>query len=211
MDLAEMRALVRRDLHDEDSGSYRWTDDEIARHISRAVREFSVAVPLESKATLTTAPGSRDLSIASLADRVSLDAVEYPVGSYPPSYASFSIWGDTLTLLVDSPPLSAVDVYVYYGRLHTLDLSGSTVPAAFEEVVATGAAGYAALEWASFATNRLNAGGAEVWRDYLTWGQERLASFAGALAHHGRRARLHPRRLFVPALSPDIQGTDLPG
>lgn len=211
MDLAEMRALVRRDLHDEDGDSYRWTDDEIDRHIGRAAREFSVAVPLESKATLTTTPGSRDLSLASLADRVSVDAVEYPAGMYPPSYASFSLWGDTLTLLVDSPPVGESQVYVYYGRLHTLDLSGSTLPPTFEETIATGAAGYAALEWASFATNRLNAGGAEVWREYLTWGQERLASFADALSHHGTRARLRPRRLFVPALSADVQGTHLPG
>ncbi len=36
--------------------------------------------------------------------------------------------------------------------------------------MATGAGGYAALEWASYATNRINSGGDDVWRHYHTWG-----------------------------------------
>jgi hypothetical protein len=204
MNLPEMRTLVRRDLHDEDPAGYRWSDDELDRHIARAVRELSLAVPLEAKAVLTTTAASRDLSLASLADRVSIEAVEYPVGSYPPSYVSFSLWADTLTLLVDSPPLAAQEVNVFYGRLHTLDDTTSTVPAALEDVLATGAAAYAALEWASFASNRVNVGGADVWRSYLVWGQERLAAFAAALARHGRRSGVRARRLYRPALAPEV-------
>ena len=71
MNLSQMRALVRRDLHDEDAANYRWSDDELDRHITRAVRELSLAAPLEGKAVLTTTADSRDLSLASLADRVS--------------------------------------------------------------------------------------------------------------------------------------------
>jgi len=41
MNLTEMRAIVRRDLHDEDSGSYRWTDDEIVRYVADAVEDLS--------------------------------------------------------------------------------------------------------------------------------------------------------------------------
>ena len=204
MNLPEMRTLVRRDLHDEDPAGYRWSDDELDRHIARAVRELSLAVPLEAKAVLTTTAASRDLSLASLADRVSIEAVEYPVGSYPPSYVSFSLWADTLTLLVDSPPLAAQEVNVFCGRLHTLDDTTSTVPAALEDVLATGAAAYAALEWASFASNRVNVGGADVWRSYLVWGQERLAAFAAALARHGRRSGVRARRLYRPALAPEV-------
>ena len=43
MDLPTMRARVRRDLHDEDSNNYRWTDDELDRHIQRALNEVSTA------------------------------------------------------------------------------------------------------------------------------------------------------------------------
>jgi hypothetical protein len=209
MNLSEMRTLVRRDLRDEDENDYRWSDDELDRHIQRAVRELSLAAPLEQKTLLTATPGSRELSLASLNDRVFVEAVEYPAGQYPPLYAGFSLWGDTLTLLIDSAPASAESIRVYYGALHVLDESGSTLPSALEDVVATGAAGYAAVEWAGFAANRVNVGGGEVWRNYLTWGEQRLAAFAAALARCGRRSAVRVGRLYAPALPSDIRSTGL--
>jgi hypothetical protein len=207
MDLPTMRTVVRRDLHDEDSADYRWTDAELDRHIDRAVKEFGLAVPLESKTALTTTADSRDLSLASLTDLVVVEAVEYPVGRYPPSYAAFSLWGDVLTLLVDQAPLETEDVNLFYGALHTLDATSSTIPSHLEDLVATGAAAYAALEWASFATNRVNVGGVDTWRDYLIWGQDRLAVFARGLAQHGRRARVRVRQLYTPAGPADMRST----
>jgi hypothetical protein len=199
MNLSQMRTLVRRDLHDEDAAAYRWTDNELDRHIDRAVKEFSLAVPLDATATLTTVAGSRDLSLAALADRIVIEAVEYPVGRYPPSYVRFSLWADTLKLLIDGTPAAGEPVTVYYGKLHTLDATMSTIPMAMEDVVASGAAAYAALEWASFATNRINSGGADVWRNYLVFGENRLAAFARALATFGRRNRIRVQRLYRPA------------
>ena len=52
MNLTDMRAIVRRDLHDEDSNNYRWTDDELDRHIVHAVREFSERIPYEPYSAL---------------------------------------------------------------------------------------------------------------------------------------------------------------
>ncbi|MEX1254044.1 MAG: hypothetical protein WEE64_06865 [Dehalococcoidia bacterium] len=202
-----MRARVRRDLHDEEPASQRWRDPELDRHIARAVQEASVASPQEVKSTLTTTAGSRDLDISSLSGRVSIEAVEHPTGQFPPSYVRFSVWGDTLTLLLDSPPAGAEQVAVYYGALHSLDATGSTLPAALEDVVATGAAAYAALAWASFATNRVNAGGDETWRNYLVFGQERLAAFAQALAEQGRKGVVRARQLYTPAGPAPIQSS----
>lgn len=207
MDLATMRARLRKDLHDEDSANYRWTDGELDRHVQRAVREFSLASPLEAKATLAATPGSRDVSISGLTDIVGIEAVEYPVAAYPPTYARYSVWLSTLTLLVDAAPASAADVNVFYTKLHTIDATSSTVPARFEDVIAAGAAGYAAVEWSSFSTNRVNAGGQDVWRSYLTLGQERLAEFQRALARHGRRNAVRVRRLYAPADEPADQAT----
>jgi hypothetical protein len=207
MDLNEMRARVRTDLHDEAASNERWTDSELDRHIQRAVREFSLSVPLEDKATLSTTAGSRDVSIAGLNDLVSVEAVEYPVGEYPPSYVRFSVFLSTLTLLIDSPPVGVEAVDVYHTKLHTLDGSSSTLPERLEEVVATGAAAYAALEWSSFATNRVNVGGKDVWRDYLAWGQERLAQFQRALAEHGRKNAVRVRALYSPATTLADQST----
>jgi len=196
MNLTDMRARIRKDLHDEDSQNYRWTDSELNRHIDHAVRELSLSCHLEAKATLSTTAGSRDLSLSSLSDLVEIEAVEYPVGDYPPSYIRFSAWADTLTLLIDSLPGDAEDVYIYYGRLHTLDADSSTLPAKLEDLAALGAAAYAAIEWASFATNRVNLGGAETWRSYLTWGQDRLAAFMKGLTKHSRKNTVRVRRLY---------------
>lgn len=208
MDLPTMRTRVRRDLHDEDSASYRWTDAVLDRHIDRAVRELSLAVPREVKATLTTTAGSRDLSMATLTDLVVIEAVEYPIGQYPPIYVQFSLWANTLTLLMDKAPAGGESVNLYYGRLHTLDAATSTFPASLEDLMATGAGGYAALEWAGFATNRVNVGGDQTWRNYLTWGQERLAAFLRGLAQHSRKNAVRVRQLYKPARPPKSQSTD---
>jgi hypothetical protein len=198
MNLDEMRARVRADLHDEDENNYRWTDDALSRHIRHAVRELSVAVPLQARSTLLTSDGSRELPLDSLQDMVSIEAVEYPAGMYPPRYVRFSTWGPTLILLTESTPVEGEEVRVYYGKLHTLSEETSTIPPALEELAAVGAEGYAAIEWASFATNRVNLGGEDTWRSYLAWGQDRLAAFLQGLAKHSRRNALRPRRLYRP-------------
>jgi len=207
MDLPTIRARMRKDLHDEDALNYRWTDGELDRHIQHTVREFSLAVPLEAKTTLATTAGSRDLSITGLTDLVAIEAVEYPIVEYPPEHVRFSVWLSTLSLLVDKTPGAAEAVNVFWTKLHTIDATSSTVPARFEDVIAAGAAGYAALEWASFSTNRINVGGRDVWREYLIWGQERLAEFQRALARYGRRNAVRARRLYAPATPPVDQAT----
>ncbi|MBI4236375.1 MAG: hypothetical protein HY688_03350 [Chloroflexi bacterium] len=206
--LADIRTRVRKELHDEDATAYRWTDTVLDRHIARALGELALAAPREMVASPTTTAGSRDVSLASLASRVVVEAVEYPTGRYPPSLVPFSLWGDTLTLLVDTVPAGGEALKVYYGALHTLDATTSTLPAALEETLVTGAAAYAALEWANYAVNRINVGGEEVWRQYLAWGQERLADFQGQLARTGRRAALRLRQLYRPAQPPASQSTD---
>ena len=104
MDLPTMRARVRRDLRDSDAAQRRWSDDDLDRHVARAVRELSLAAPDEASSALTASAGSRDLDVSALADRVSIDAVEYPAGRWPRAFAAFSVWGDTLTLLVADAP-----------------------------------------------------------------------------------------------------------
>jgi hypothetical protein len=196
MNLNDMRSRIRKDLHDEDSQNYRWTDSELNRHIDHVVRELSLSCPLEAKATLTTTAESRDLSISSLTDLIEIEAVEYPVGDYPPSYIRFSVWADILTLLTDNLPGEGEDVYVYYGKLHTLNADSSTIPAKLEDLIALGATAYAAMEWANFAANRVNVGGAYSWRGYLTWGQDRLAEFMKGLAKHSVKNTVRVRQLY---------------
>ena len=196
MNLSEMIALVRKDLHDEDSNNYQWSDDELSRHVNRAVKELSEPVPLPAKATLPTTSGSREVDISSLTDRVMVQAVEYPIDESPARHQRFSVWGDTLTVISGDEPNGA-NCYIYYGVIHTLDADGSTIPAEYEDLVATGAGGYAAIGWAAFAINRVNIGGTVTPREYRIWGNERLRSFRDRLKRLGRRQRIRTQQLFI--------------
>ena len=207
MNLSDMRAIVRRDLHDEDASNYRWTNDEIDRHIAHAVREFSEAIPLEQKATKATTSGSRELDISNLSDRVMVAAVEYPVDKFPRRYQRFSLWGDTLTVLGDEVP-DGSNAYIYYGKLHTLDATTSTVPQQFEDLIAVGAEGYAAMEWAVYATNRVNVGGSETTEGFLRWGRDKLSNFKDELRRLSRRNRVRVRQLYRSYYSPVSKSTD---
>ena len=198
MNLPTMRSALRSDLHDEEEDNYRWSDDELDRHIARSLAEFSQSLPLEQTTDLATTSGSHELDISGLSDRVIVEAVEYPTGGYPPAYQRFAVWGDTLTLLSDSVP-DGRDARIYYGRLHTLDSDGSTIPGQYEDLVALGAAGYALNEWANFAVNRVNVGGGDTALEYRTQGEQRLARLHRELMRLGRHNRVRARQLYTPA------------
>ena len=206
MNLTDMRTIVRRDLHDEDAENYRWSNDELDRHIGHAVRDFSEAIPYEQKATKATASGCREVDISSITDRVMVEAVEYPVDGFPKMYQRFSLWGDTLTLLGEEVP-DGSSSYIYYGKLHSLGES-STIPAVHEDIIAAGACGYAASEWAIYAINRVNTGGTLTPDQLLKWGKEKLNFFRNELKRLGRRNRVRIRSLYKPHYPPVSQSTD---
>ena len=197
MNLTDMRTLVRRDLHDEDAGNYRWTNDELDRHIAHAVKELSEYLPYEQRATKATTSGSRELDISAITDRVTVEAVEYPVDEFPKKYQLFSLWGDTLTILGDEIP-DGSNTYIYYGKIHTLDASSSTIPAKFEDLVSVGGCGFAAVEWAVYAVNRVNVGGTVTPREFMDWGNQKLRRFWEELRRLGRRNRVRIRSLYKP-------------
>jgi len=207
MNLSEMRTIVRRDLHDEDASNYRWTDDELDRHIAHAVKDFSEYLPNEQKATKATTSGSRELDISNLSDRVTVVAVEYPVANFPKRYQRFSLWADTLTILGEEIP-DGSDVYIYYGKVHTLGAESSTIPAQHEDLIAAGACGYAAVEWAAYAINRVNVGGGITPREFLAWGNERLKYFKQEIKRLGQRNRVRVRSLYKPYYPVVSQTTD---
>ncbi len=193
MNLSEMRAILRRDLRDE-AVPYRWSDDELDRHIAHALKKFAEALPLEQKATKATVSGSREIDIATITDRIMVEAVEYPADKFPKRYQRFSLWADILTILGSEVP-DGGDAYIYYGKLHTLAAT-STIPTKYEDLVATGAAGYAAIAWGAYSVNRTNVGGTTTPREFLTWGKERLRLFKEELKRLGRRNRVRISQLY---------------
>ncbi len=194
--LVALRDQLRLDLRD--SPADRWTDAALERHIVRAVAEFSQAYPDPQATTLTTTPGSRDVSIATLADLIRIEAVEYPIAEYPRSFAAWQAWQTTLTLLVETAPATAESLVVYWGKLHACTTAACTVSAPDLDLVLTGAAGFAAREWATYATNRTNVDREAVER-YERLAAESLSHFHTELARRPRTARLAQRWLRRPA------------
>jgi len=203
--IATFRANIRKDLHDEDATAYRWTDAALDRHITRAVNEYSLHAPLEQRTGLTTTPNSRDLGIAGLANLIDVEAVEWPIGEFPPRRVGFSIWQTTLTMDVVGAPSAAESANVYWTRMHTIDVATSTVPASDEDIVCAGGAAYAALDWTSFATNRINTGGEDVWGRYKAFADERLRQFQRELRRVGRSNMVRQRRLYAPDTAPAVE------
>jgi len=136
-----------------------------------------------------------------------VEAVEYPVDKFPKRYQRFSLWADTLTLLGDEVP-DGSNAYIYYGKLHTLDATSSTIPAVCEDLIASGACGYAAVEWAVYAVNRVNVGGMPTPEEFLRWGRERLNYFRQEMKRLGRRNRVRIRSLYKPYYLPVSKSTD---
>jgi hypothetical protein len=205
MNLTEMIARVRQDLHDEDPEQYRWEDSLLSRHITHAVKDFSQACPRETRATLATLAGSREIDVSALTDRIRIEAVEYPAGLFPKRYSRFSLWSDVLTLLGEDVP-DGTDCNIYYGRLHTLDEAGSSIPSQYEDIIATGTCGYAATELGAYAINRVNIGGADTLEEFLELGQSKLTFFRAELKRLTRR--LSASRLYVPDYPAKSQNRD---
>lgn len=196
--LATIRAAVRIDLQDEDATNERWANDTLDRHIERAVLEYSHVSPLEKKSTFQTAQDSRDVDVSSLSSAIRIVAAEYPTGQYPPAYVPFSLWGDTLTLDLAGAPSGTPDAAVFWHAVHTINGTVS-FPDSHDDIIAGGAAGYAALEWSSFSSNRLNVGGDDVWGRYMEFANARLAAFRQQLSTLPSANRARTSRLYTPA------------
>lgn len=195
--LADIRTRVRKDLRDTDAANYRWSDTQLDRHIERALGDLSLAIPREATATLATTPGSRELSLGALSGLLDLEAVEYPAGHYPPTYIGFSRWASTLTLHTETVP-NGENARLYYTARHTLDGSGTTVPPEFEDLLAMGAAAYAANEQAAYLTNRVSTDGSAP-EDFRALALAWETAFRQLLATYARRNRVRARRLLTPA------------
>lgn len=191
--LPEIRDRVRNTLRDLDLSAARWSDAELDRHIARALAEVSLAAPLEATTTVATTPGSRELSTTALPDFLELRAVELPADAFPHRSVPFTVWAGTVALDLPSPPRGERARIRYLAR-HTLDEEGSTLPEAFDDILATGAAGHAAIAWAAFAIDRLNAG-EDVAERLRRWGEGRLRAFREQLREQGRSRPLRTRRL----------------
>lgn len=195
--LSDIRDLVRLDLHDADPASYRWSDDQLDRHIGHAVAEVNLLAPRQLSSTMATTAGDRELDLSSLTGLIGVERVEFPADYYPPCVARFERWGATLTLLLSREP-EGQDARIFYTASHTLDDAGSTLPPELESLVAMGAAAFAVTERAVFTAEELNTGGPAVPEQLAAWGRARETAFRQLLRECTRRRRTSSRRAVLP-------------
>src|SRR5262249_29182970 len=143
--LADFRDRVKYALGITGTSTERGFDNNsIDKHTIQAVEEFSLAVPLRSRADVAVSGGTRSFDLSSLTRPIAVEAIEYPVGDWPRVLLDFDLWGTTVTIDL-GPPGSAYTVRVYYTAQHLVDGVGSTVEGEHENVIVEGATALALL------------------------------------------------------------------
>jgi len=193
MDLATLRERVAADLGDA-AGAV-WTSDELDRAIRRALRDYSAVQPRRVETSVSVAAAGRELDLSAVADLMGVERVWFPYDAgqsgWPARWRCFELWpGPTLYLDVADEPAAGDVARVFYWTLHTLDglddATATTLPAEDEDLLALGAAGYAALEQSRAAIGALHVSGYTPlqWKE---WATAQLAEFARRLEAAERR------------------------
>jgi len=164
-------------------------------------------MPLDQVIAKATTPAEWTIDVSSLTDREKINAVEYPIGQYPTSWVKFALWGDTLTLKEGVTP-DGSNANIYWGKMHTLDGSSSTIPTKWEEIVAIGAAGFALVAWADYAINNVNLGGADTPETYISSGNLKLEHFRSVMKRQGKQGGFLRSQLYTPATLPVSETRD---
>ncbi|MDD5313365.1 MAG: hypothetical protein PHO26_10055 [Dehalococcoidia bacterium] len=197
--LSSIRTLVRRDLKDEDSVNYRWTDDEIDRAVEKAVLDYSEYCPMQVRSVLATVDGSQDIDISGLTDRIDVLQVEHPVDESLRQFHPFRVWADILTFQGGYEG-DGENCYVYWLQKHSITAQSSTIPSAHEGIIALGASAYAISSQAQYKSDMANTGGPNVDKDYNFWAKEKFKQFYDSLQ---RVKNYNPNKLKVIQLLPE--------
>ena len=176
--LEAIQATVRQLLRDEfeESQDYEFADDELEIHISEVLIEVSQRRPYEVKETVES-DGTKEVDISEITDLLEVEKVEYPVGSDPPSFEKFSIFGNTLRI-EDTTPTSGEDIYLYCRKVHQLTDTTSTLSPDLEKVLIEGAVAKAAMSW----LNKMRAQIVpQTYRWYHDWAAQQFAIYQNSL------------------------------
>lgn len=211
-----LRDLLRLDLADAAGTSATWSDADLDRHISHALDEYSLAWPYRRTATLTATNGSRDIGLSTqLTKPIAITAVEWPIDRYPRELVDFSYDNPDGTLRLNVPTAPAtgnLSVRVYYDALHIISASQLTARQSHWALILLGAAGYAAQQWASEGTNKVNLDARAVGH-YLEQARRNLSHFHAELQVPGKSTGIKRTTLYTPELrsSPSPTQSSDPG
>ena len=154
--LTVIRGRLQTDLDDAAAGI--WSTADLDQHIGDALRDLSHRIPRERTTTIATAAGSRDVSLATLTERVRLVAVEWPTGNDPKSFVDFSEWAGTLRIESAAVP-NGSNCIIYWQSLHSIVLASETLPEDYDDALVYAAAARACDQQAADTTNTLPTGG----------------------------------------------------
>jgi len=197
---------IRQDLSDSTSPPLLSSSD-LDRHVDHAVRDLALVAPLDLLLSATLTPGSRSVDLTATLSPYQLarlEGVEWPTGQYPQEFVQFNLFQMQLTLLVEAVP-SAADTINLYAKVSPVvtDTAGtSTLPPRYDDIVALGAAGYAAQELATRLMNQINIGGPAVWEHYIALSEKLLADFGTELGMLAQKTQFFAKRMYSPEYPP---------
>jgi len=148
--ISSLRTEIRQILRDEyvTGASLEFNDGELDQAIFKALVDVSQVSPYLTKETLTTTADSKELDISTLRDDLLfISHVEYKISQNPQQFRNVSLVQDTLTMDINWDPAASESVYLYCGKVHTLNEGESTLWPQHERAILDGAAGYAAQNW----------------------------------------------------------------
>ena len=153
--LTTLTASLRNDL--QDTASSTWTDALLERAITKAVGDFGLAWPVVASVDEAGVTDQRRYDLSATTGLLWVEAVEHEKDQDPPEFHPFREESrGVIYLLGDIIPATGDTFAVWYARTYTVDASGSTIPAEYEEFVLTGAFGHAFLMRASDTVGRIN-------------------------------------------------------
>jgi len=197
MNLVEMRARVREDLHDTDPSAYQWTNDQVDGAIQRAVREYTQRAPIEKISDLATTADSVEMDITSLTDLASIESIEFPTDETPPHYQRFVFYAGRVFM---RDPGDGTDARVKWLQKHTLAAGSTTIPEEHDEIIVLGATGYLAMSIAAHLVDKATIAGRYGTMSYRAWARERLDRYDDQLKGLARQRRVISRQLYTGGL-----------
>jgi hypothetical protein len=187
----------------QDTGLDRWESETLTLALRHALLQYSRALPDQAITTVNVTASSRELSIAAITPRLQVIKVWLPYTAaspeHPPNWRNFEEWpGDLLYFPDDSQPSSGNVARIFYSRPRTLSgLDGAqttTIKTPHEDIIITGAAGFAALARAEQLAETVTAED-NTYSHLHGWGFTRQNEFRAEL----NRLKNTPAGGFVPA------------
>jgi hypothetical protein len=205
--LADFRRWVRLAL--SDSGSLVWSDDEIDQGLRQALSEYSAALPFSQETVLELPGDGWEVALDGLDGLQRVLDCHYPYDSTLSGAAqlanqthSWRLWWDDARPVLELRtaggrlPQAEEELRVWYSTPHTIqDLDGaeaSSVRAGHEQLLVSGAVGYAALQRV---INNLEVAGQDMFAVVLmgSWARGKQREFqAGLLRSSALEARSGP-------------------